>query len=62
MYLSFTRYSQVIEHLANLFFDNPRFYVEADPGLPLMRRRTFRASRLRPARPRGAPYSRYHPY
>ena len=61
-YLSFTRYSRVVEHLANLFLDNPRFYVEADPSLPLARRRTFRTSCLRPTRPRGAPYSRYHPY
>jgi len=62
MYLSFTRYSRVVEDLADLFLDNPRFYVEADPSLPLARCRTFRTSRLSPARPRSAPYSRFRPY
>jgi len=61
-YLSFTRYSRVVEDLADLFLDNPRFYIEADPSLPLARRRTFRASRLNPTRPRSALYSRFHPY
>ena len=34
-YLSFTRYSWVVEDLANLFLDKPCFYVKADPALPL---------------------------
>jgi len=62
MYLSFTHYSRVVEDLADLFLDNPHFYVEADPALPLARRRTFCASRLHPVRPRSAPCSHYHPY
>ena len=61
-YLSFTHYSQVIEDLADLFLNNPHLYVEADPALPLACHRPFHASRLHPARPRGAPYLRYHPY
>jgi len=62
MYLSFTRYSRVVENLADLFLDNPHFYVEADPSLPLVRHCPFRASCLHPTCPRGAPYSHYHLY
>jgi len=62
MYTAFRRYNLVVDTLADLFLNNPSYYVEAEPTLPLACRRTFRTCRLYPACPRGAPYSRYHPY
>ena len=62
MYLSFMHYSRVVEDLADLFLDNPRFYIEAEPTLPLVCCCMFHASRLHPACPRGTPYLHYHPY